>query len=190
MMNIKNVILHVEDDLNDVELVKIVFRKTKVAGHLAVVGDGEQAISYLEGEGIYADRGLYPFPELVLLDIKLPRKSGLEVLAWLRSQTQSHLKRLPVVMLTSSNQPHDVKTAYDLGANSYLVKPGELNKLTELITLIHQYWLGANTKPVIEEPKAGAMHGGAAPPGTRPVLPDDWMTGPTTWQWRATIGKS
>lgn len=157
-MNIKNVILHVEDDINDVELVKIVFRKTKAAGQLAVVGDGDQAISYLEGEGIYADRQLYPFPELVLLDIKLPRKSGLEVLAWLRSQPQSHLKRLPVVMLTSSNQPHDVEKAYDLGANSYLVKPGELSKLTELIALIHQYWLNVNMRPVLEEQKVGAMH--------------------------------
>lgn len=163
-MNIKNVILHVEDDINDVELVNIVFRKSKANGQLTVVGDGEQAISYLAGDGIYADRRLYPFPELMLLDIKLPRKSGLEVLAWLRSQPQLHLKRLPVVMLTSSNQPHDVETAYDLGANSYLVKPGELSKLTELIALINQYWLNTNMRPAVEEPKMGAALAGSAKP--------------------------
>src|SRR5579872_3127592 len=104
-MNKNNVILHVEDDPNDVTLVGLAFRKAKADSVLVVVNDGEQAINYLNGEGKYADRANHPFPALVLLDLKLPRKTGLEVLAWVRSQPQPELKRLPVVMLTSSNQP-------------------------------------------------------------------------------------
>jgi CheY-like chemotaxis protein len=142
-----DVILHVEDDPNDVELVGIAFRKAKVSGQVVVANDGDQAVDYLKGEGVYADRKAHPFPALMLLDIKLPRRSGLEVLEWLRSQPEAHLKRLPVVMLTSSNQAHDVGRAYDLGANSYLVKPGELSELIDLAKTLDTYWLSFNMRP-------------------------------------------
>ncbi len=155
---IKNkVILHAEDDPNDVVLVELAFRKTKTDSKLVVVNDGEQAVSYLSGEGDYSDRAIHPFPALMLLDLKLPRKSGLEVLAWMRSQPQPHVRRLPVLMLTSSNQPRDIDAAYDLGVNSYLVKPGDLSVLSELLKTIDQYWLGYNMKPGATGPSlAGA----------------------------------
>lgn len=159
-MNKNNVILHVEDDPNDVVLVELAFRKAKTDSRLVVVNDGEQAVNYLSGEGDYSDRTVYPAPSLVLLDLKLPRKSGLEVLAWTRSQPQPQIRRLPVLMLTSSNQPRDIDAAYDLGVNSYLVKPGDLSVLTELIKTIHQYWFGFNMKPgvtVSSAPMPGSL---------------------------------
>lgn len=146
-MNKNKVILHVEDDPNDVMLVELAFRKAKTDSSLVVVNDGEQAVNYLSGEGNYSDRTIHPVPALMLLDLKLPRKSGLEVLAWVRSHPQPQIRRLPVLMLTSSNQLRDIDAAYDLGVNSYLVKPGDLTVLTELIKTIHQYWLGYNMKP-------------------------------------------
>src|SRR6267378_6007218 len=104
-MNGKLAILHVEDDPNDVLLVDLAFHKTGAPISLTVVNDGDQAIDYLSGQGIYRDRLTYPLPAIVLLDLKLPRRSGLEVLAWVRSRED--LRRMPVVMLTSSNQPSD-----------------------------------------------------------------------------------
>lgn len=146
-MKKNNVILHVEDDPNDVFLVELAFRKAKTDSVLKVVNDGEQAIKYLNGEGDYSNRENHPFPAVVLLDIKLPRKSGLEVLAWTRAQSRPEVRRLPVLMLTSSNQPTDIDSAYDLGVNSYLVKPGDLSVLSELAKTIAQYWLDLNMKP-------------------------------------------
>ncbi|MDB6017399.1 MAG: two-component system response regulator [Pedosphaera sp.] len=149
-MKANETVLHVDDDSNDVMLVEMAFRKAKVGVHLKATHDGDQAIDYLSGNGFYTDRSHHPLPALLLLDLKLPRKSGLEVLAWLRSQPQPQLKRLPVVMLTSSNQLSDINAAYDLGANSYLVKPGDLSDLVELIKSLHHYWLGLNTNPSVE----------------------------------------
>ena len=102
-------------------------------------------MAYLAGEGPFADRQRHPFPVLVLLDLKLPRRSGLEVLEWIRAQTG--LKRLPVVVLTSSKEATDVNRAYDLGANSYLVKPVGFDSLLELVKSLEVYWLILNQKP-------------------------------------------
>jgi CheY-like chemotaxis protein len=140
-------ILHVEDDPNDVTLVGMAFRKAQLEISLFAATDGDQAVHYLAGDGIYADRTAHPLPTLVLLDLKLPRKSGLEVLAWLRAQSHPYLRRVPVVMLTSSNQPDDIDAAYDLGANSYLVKPGDLRVLVEMFKSLHQYWFCCNARP-------------------------------------------
>ena len=140
-----NVILQIEDDPNDVMLVEMAFRQANPNALLKVVTDGEQAVGYLSGEGVYTDRTRYPFPSLVLLDLKLPRKSGLEVLAWIR--TQPGLRSLPVVVLTSSDQPLDISNAYDRGANSYLVKPANLDVLVEMAKAIQLYWLKLNVKP-------------------------------------------
>lgn len=144
-----DLILHVEDDPNDVMLVGMAFRKAQLEINLFPAIDGDQAVHYLAGDGIYADRAAYPLPALVLMDIKLPRKSGLEILAWLRSQPHPYLKRVPVVILTSSNQPDDIDAAYDLGANSYLVKPGDLLVLVELVKALHHYWFCCNARPGI-----------------------------------------
>ena len=139
-------ILLVEDDHNDVLLVKRAFQKVKIANPIVVLNDGEQAISYLAGREPYVNRGL---PELVLLDLKLPRKSGHEVLEWLRAQQA--LKRLPVVVLTASSESSDVNRAYDLGANSYLVKPVTFDALVEMVKTLNLYWLILNRRAEIDD---------------------------------------
>jgi CheY-like chemotaxis protein len=139
------VILVVEDDSNDVVLIQRAFAKARILNPLQTVGNGDDAVAYLAGEGEFADRQRHPFPVLVLLDLKLPRRTGLEVLGWIRSQ--AGLKRLPVVVLTSSKEARDVNRAYDLGANSYLVKPVGFDSLLELVKSLEVYWLILNQKP-------------------------------------------
>jgi len=141
----ERVILLAEDDPNDVLLIQRAFQRTNLASPLQVVRDGEAAVSYLSGRFPYADRGRHPLPALLLMDLKMPRKSGLEVLEWLRQQPG--LKRLPVVVLTSSNQSLDINRAYDLGVNSYVVKPTGFDTLLELVKNLDVYWLVLNEKP-------------------------------------------
>jgi CheY-like chemotaxis protein len=138
-------ILLVEDDPNDVLLIQRAFRKANLANPLHVVGDGEQAEAYLTGRPPYADRERYPLPVLVLLDLHLPKRSGLEILQWLRGEPG--LKRLQVVVLTSSREAADVNRAYDLGANSYMVKPVAFDALLELVRALDLYWVILNEKP-------------------------------------------
>lgn len=138
-------ILLVEDNADDILLMKRAMRKANLANPLHVVEDGEQAVAYLAGEGRYADRAAYPLPVLVLLDLKLPRRSGLEVLQWVRQQPG--LKRLRVVVLTSSNQKADIDRAYELGANSYLIKPGTFDSLLEMMEAVGLYWMLTSEKP-------------------------------------------
>jgi CheY-like chemotaxis protein len=124
-------ILLVDDDSTDVFLLRRAFQKAGMGNRIEVVTDGEQAVAYLAGEGVFADRERHPLPSLVLLDIKLPRKSGFEVLTWLRQQPR--LGSLPVVMLTSSGQAADIGRAYDAGATVYHVKPSAFDELVELV---------------------------------------------------------
>src|SRR5579864_3191843 len=124
-------ILHVEDDPNDTLLLQHACRKAGIIFELQAVSDGDQAIAYLRGINDFSDRNKYPLPQLILLDLKMPRVSGFDVLAWLRADDK--LKTLPVVVLTSSNHDADVKRAYDLGAKSYLVKPVGFEALVELV---------------------------------------------------------
>ena len=138
-------ILHVEDDSNDTLLFQHACRKAGLNVSLHTVDDGEVAIEYLNGSEKFSDRQQYPLPDLVLLDLKLPRINGFEFLAWLRKDPRFH--RLPVVVLTSSNQDTDVRRAYDIGANSYLVKPVGFDALVELAKSFHQYWLMLNLQP-------------------------------------------
>ena len=145
-------ILLAEDDPNDVILFQRAMERASLsADSLKVVRDGEKAISYLSGQGLYADRDLYPLPTLLLLDLKMPRKSGPEVLSWIRKQPQ--LRYLIVVFLTSSNSSDDVRIAYEAGANSYLVKPVEFTEMVEMIRHVTFYWLEMNVKL----PLSGAM---------------------------------
>ncbi len=141
-------ILLVEDDPNDIILIKRALRKAKVVNPIQVVEDGEQAADYLTGEGAYVDRKRYPLPGLLLLDLKLPRKSGFGVLKWLRQQPV--LKRLLVVVLTSSNEVADINRAYDLGANSYLVKPVDFDALLDMMKDVNAYWLHLNETPEVQ----------------------------------------
>lgn len=148
-MNVKNhVVLLVEDNPRDARLIQRAMEKARMLNAVQVQSDGEAAIEYLAATPPYDDRDRYPLPELVLLDLKLPRKNGFEVLQWLRAQPA--LKRLPVVVLTSSDETQDINRAYDLGANSYLVKPVESEALVDLLKKIDIYWLVINTKPVLE----------------------------------------
>ena len=141
----EGVILLAEDDPNDVLLIERAFQRTHVANPLQVVRDGEEALAYLSGQGPFADRERHPLPVLMLMDLKMSRKSGLEVLEWVRQQPA--LKRLPIVVLTSSNQSPDINRAYDLGVNSYLVKPTGFDTLLELVKNLDMYWLILNEKP-------------------------------------------
>jgi CheY-like chemotaxis protein len=141
MLDNRYAILLVEDDHNDVLLIKRAFQKVNIANPIIVVNDGEQAISYLAGREPYVDRAV---PMLVLLDLKFPRKSGHEVLEWLRQQP--NIKRLPVVVLTASSESSDVNRAYDLGANSYLVKPVTFDALVEMVKTLNLYWLILNKR--------------------------------------------
>jgi CheY-like chemotaxis protein len=138
-------ILLVDDNPDDVLLMKRAFETTSIAAPLIVLGGGAAAIDYLSGSGVYADRVAHPFPLLMLLDLKMPRVSGFDVLAWLRAHPT--LKRLPVVVLTSSSQEEDVNRAYDLGANSYIVKPSGSKQLAAVAARIESYWVGLNQRP-------------------------------------------
>ena len=137
-------VLLVEDDPNDVLLIERAWKKAGLNWALEVAADGEEASQMLMRK---ADA-----PGIVLLDLKLPRKSGLELLSWIREQC-SPLKRIPVVMLTSSNQAVDINLAYDLGANSYLVKPVKFELLLELVKRLDEYWFGVNEHPELKKPK-------------------------------------
>ena len=137
-------ILLVEDNPRDVELIQRAFKQARMANPIKVVRDGAEAMNYLSGVGIYADRAQYPLPFLVLLDLNLPKVSGLEVLQWIR--TQSELEKLYVVILTSSREPADTERAYALGADSYLNKPGNFEQLVMLMNGLELQWA------VIEQP--------------------------------------
>ena len=148
MMNLEDeTILLVEDNPRDVLLIQRAFRKANVTVPLQVVEDGEVAVRYLSGEEPYTDRDRYPLPVLILLDLKLPRKSGAEVLAWLRQQPA--LKRLPVVVLTSSKEYADINHIYDLGGNAYMVKPVAFDNLVEIVKGLNLHWIILNEKPQV-----------------------------------------
>lgn len=140
-------ILLVEDDANDALLIQRAFRKANLANPVVRVEDGEAAVAYLGAQAPYADRAAHPLPALVLLDLNLPRRSGLEVLEWLRGQPG--LRRIPVVVLTSSRESRDVNRAYDLGANSYLLKPVAAEALFEMVQTLKLYWLLLNQHPEV-----------------------------------------
>lgn len=144
-MNTEETILLVEDNPKDVFLVQRAFRKAEIATPLQVVSDGDAAIRYLSGDAPYSDRCVHPLPVFVLLDLKLPRRSGAEVLSWIRQQ--SYLRRLPVVILTSSREYAEVNRIYDLGGNAYIVKPPDFNQLVDILKTLNLHWITYNEKP-------------------------------------------
>jgi CheY-like chemotaxis protein len=153
-------VLYAEDEENDAFLMKRAFAKAGIANPLQVVHDGGEAMRYLSGEGEFADRSRHPLPCLLLLDLNLPRRTGLEVLQWVRSADKYHA--LPVVILTSSSQDRDIGSAYELGASGYLVKPPSAERLVELVRNLRDACL-------IREVQAGErleIEGSVPPPAT------------------------
>src|SRR4051812_13700753 len=138
-------ILLADDDEAGAFLTLRAFQKAGVRNPIALVRDGDAAIHYLAGTGPYAERAAYPLPCLMLLDQKLPGRSGLEVLEWVR--TKSSICTLPVLLLSASTFDGDVQAAYLLGANGYLVKPGEFEALLAMAKAVKDYWLTVNRAP-------------------------------------------
>jgi len=141
-------VLLVEDDISDFRLIQRAFAKIRPNVPMIRLSHGDEAVAYLAGDAPYENRSLHPFPCVILLDIKLPRRSGFEVLEWIRSQ-DSTLKRVPIIMLTSSNHHVDVNKAYELGVNSYLVKPSNNSELEQLVSTFRAYWVELNQGPTV-----------------------------------------
>ena len=139
------VILLAEDEEDYILLIRDAFHRAGIRNPLYVVWTGEEMIHYLKGHGKYANRAEYPLPDILLLDLKMPRMNGFEVLEWVRNQPS--LARLLILVLTSSDEACDVNKAYQLGANSFMVKPIEFEDLTELSRLIKNFWLEAADAP-------------------------------------------
>lgn len=156
------VILLAEDEEDYVLLIRHAFAKANIRNPLHVVWNGEEAISYLKGDGKYSNRDEYPLPELLLLDIKMPRVNGFEVIKWIRAQPG--LATLRVLVLTSSEELREVNEAYRLGANSFLVKPLDFQDFTQLSRLISEFWLKASKAPeTFRPPKSTGPDGTSQP---------------------------
>ena len=136
------IILLVEDNPDDEELTLIAFKKSNIANEVVVARDGAEALDYLFGTGAWAGRDLSIMPAVVLLDLKLPKVDGLEVLKYLRADERTRL--LPVVILTSSREQEDVVDSYNLGANSYVRKPVDFTQFIEATKQLGLYWLVLN----------------------------------------------
>jgi CheY-like chemotaxis protein len=137
----------VEDDENDVFFLQRAFKQASISNPLHRVRDGEEAITYLCGLEEFSDREKFPLPHLMLLDLKMPRKNGFEVISWVREQPG--LRRLPIIVLTSSKEDPDINRAYELGVNTYLVKPAKFERLVEMMRTLQLYWLTLAEKPTL-----------------------------------------
>jgi len=138
-------ILVADDDQNDVFFLKRAFQKSGFSQPMMHVADGQEAIDYLKGDADYADRARYPFPGLLLLDLKMPKVDGFDVLSWLN--TRPDLKSLPVIVLSSSSREDDIERARELGADDYRVKPADFEDLLTLAKDVVSKWLGATKVP-------------------------------------------
>lgn len=142
MRSDKHTILLVEDNSDDEELTRLAFKECKFAYELVVVKDGQDALDYLFAAGKYSARDVCDMPQLVLLDLKLPKVSGLEVLKRVRADERARF--LPVVVLTSSREEQDLIDSYSLGANSYIQKPVDFNRFIDAVCQLGLYWLVLN----------------------------------------------
>jgi CheY-like chemotaxis protein len=155
------VILLVEDREDDIVLIRKSFEKAELANPLYVVRNGEEAVAYLMGDGSFSNRNEYPLPDLILLDLKMPKLDGFETLLWIRNQPG--VRNIPVVILTSSAELRDVTRAYALGANSYLVKPVDFEHSIELVKVLHRYWLRTSRLPEMFRPEPNPDENPPAP---------------------------
>lgn len=164
-------ILQVEDDPNDIFLLQHAMRKAGTENPIEVATDGQQAIEYLQGAGRFADRAKYPFPCLVLLDLKLPGIMGLDVLRWIRQEVGVGLI---VLLLSSSGDDDEIAAAYRLGANGYLVKPSQASRLVDMARSIKDFWLVHNSIPRNYGSKRPLR--GSASTRSTPLLPKPLLT--------------
>jgi CheY-like chemotaxis protein len=142
------IILVAEDDPNDTLLLQRAFKKNKIDLPVHVCTDGEDAMNYLKGKGRYADRDLFSFPRVLITDLKMPRCSGFDLLAWLQKHPECNL--IPKIVLSASNEESDVNKAYQLGANCFFRKPSTFDALCELIHLANEFWRTAEIPPLPE----------------------------------------
>jgi two-component system response regulator len=152
-VNDQKVILLIEDNASDIDLTKRALEKGRIANVVVVARDGKEALDYLLGEGAWAGRNLCDFPAVTLLDLKLPKIPGLEVLR--RVRADSRTRRLPVVILTSSKEDEDIAAGYDLGVNSYIRKPVDFRRFEGAIRQLGLYWLVWNEPPKVNPPSSG-----------------------------------
>jgi CheY-like chemotaxis protein len=143
--DILRTILLIEDEASDAILLLRGFKRANIMNPVVHLTNGDDALAYLAGAGKYADRKQYPLPALILLDLKLPGTTGIQLLQWMR--LQGEIKRIPVVVLTNDSKPDTVNAAYDLGANSYLVKPGNSADIARMVETIQRYWIKLNEPP-------------------------------------------
>ena len=136
-MNDTRTVLLVDDNEDDVFLMHRAFKKAEFTFPVQQARNGEEAIAYLKGEGVYSNREEYPVPSMMLLDLNMPKKNGFEVLAWIK--TRPELQGLRVVVTTASTRPEDVTRAYDLGATSFLVKPSALAELGAMVRTLRDF---------------------------------------------------
>jgi two-component system, response regulator len=144
---IAKTILLVEDNLDDIELTLRALKKNNIKNEITVVNDGVEALDYLFGTGKYSGRDLTVMPAVILLDLKLPRLGGIEVLRRIRATELT--KFLPVVILTSSKEEQDIVNGYSLGVNSYVRKPVDFNQFAEAVSHLELYWLLLNESPPV-----------------------------------------
>lgn len=145
MENIEIEILLVEDNPSDAELTIRAFKKSNVANKIVHLKDGAEALDFLFGKGVYYTRNINNKPKVILLDLKMPKVNGIEVLREIRSNALT--KKIPVVILTSSNEDPDIKACYELGVNSYIVKPVGFKNFTDVVSKLGFYWLLLNKSP-------------------------------------------
>lgn len=143
-------ILLVEDDDNDILLIERALKKHYVDKPVHIARNGHDAIEYLSGHGRFSDRAKYPFPDVVITDLKMPKMSGFELLAWLDEHQEYRV--IPTIVLSSSQEDSDVTRAYDLGANTYMVKPTDFDGLGKMVKTIKDYW-SLSIKPKMRELK-------------------------------------
>lgn len=137
-------ILLVDDNLTDIDLMQRAFKRAGFPCRLSILNGGWETLQYLRGDGIYHDREKYPYPALILLDLKMPKVNGFEVLEWIK--TQPAPDRPVVIIMTASPRREDVMKVYDLGASAFLVKPGTMNELIHMVKVLAD-WIQINSFP-------------------------------------------
>lgn len=153
-MKTEQCVLVADDEANDIYLLQRAFRDAAVNDPLLSVEDGQEVMEYLAGAGKFADRDQFPFPSVLILDLKMPRKDGMEVLEWIRSA--DGFGCLPTIIFSSSAHPSDVEKAYMLGANAFVVKPAGIEERTEFARMIKSFWLTLVEPPPIPGELSGA----------------------------------